>query len=59
MQLDKLAEAAGVVVVHRLGVPEGLHDGTVGRRGGSAVNAAATHDTFLAPIKDKNREGQS
>lgn len=30
MQLDKLPEAAGVVVVDRLGVSKGLHDGTGG-----------------------------
>jgi len=28
VELDELPEAAGVVVVHRLGVPERLHDGT-------------------------------
>lgn len=38
VQLDKLAEAAGVVVVHSLGVPEGLHDRTAGRRGSGTVN---------------------
>lgn len=38
MKLDKLAETAGVVVVHSLGVSEGLHDRTAGRRGSGTVN---------------------
>lgn len=29
VQLDELPKSAGVVVVHCLGVPEGLHDGTL------------------------------
>lgn len=41
MQLDKLAEAAGVVVVHCLGVSEGLHDRTAGRRGSGTVNGGS------------------
>lgn len=41
MQLDKLAKAAGVVVVHSLGVSEGLHDGTMGLRGSVMVNGGS------------------
>ena len=40
VELDELPKAAGVVVVHRLGVPKRLHDGTA--EGGS--------DTFRLPV---------
>lgn len=40
MQLDEFPEAAGVVVVHGLGVPEGLHDGTVEGRRDVIINQA-------------------
>lgn len=38
MQLDELPEAAGVVVVDRLGVSKGLHDGTVAWRRSRIIN---------------------
>lgn len=31
VELDKLPKATGVIVVHGLSVPEGLHDGTADR----------------------------
>lgn len=39
VQLDELAEAAGVVVVNRPGVPERLHDGAAERRPALALAA--------------------
>lgn len=35
VELDKLAEATGVIVVHGLSIPKGFHDGTVDR--GNAI----------------------
>lgn len=31
VELDKLAEATGVIVVHGLSIPKGFHDGTADR----------------------------
>lgn len=39
VKLDELPEAAGVVVVNGLGVPECFHDRTVKRRGGGGHNS--------------------
>lgn len=49
VQLDELAEAAGVVVVNRPGVPERLHDGAAERRPALALAAsgAASARTHL------------
>lgn len=38
VQLDKLPKAAGVVVVDRLGVAKGLHDGAAEGRSSAAVS---------------------
>lgn len=38
MQLDELPKSAGVVVVHSLGVPKGLHDGTLEWRKDVIIN---------------------
>lgn len=32
VELDELAKATGVIVVHSLSVPKGLHDGTANKR---------------------------
>ena len=40
VELDELPEAAGVVVVHRLGVPKRLHDWT--------AEEEVTHSDFLS-----------
>lgn len=55
MQPDKLPKAAGVVVVDRLGVSEGLHDGTAERRTSRMINqktdnaspAIEVHSSYL------------
>lgn len=55
MQPDKLPKAAGVVVVDRLGVPEGLHDGTAAWRTSRMINrktkntspAIEVHNNYL------------
>lgn len=32
VELDELAKTTGVIVVHSLGIPKGLHDGTANKR---------------------------
>lgn len=45
VELDELPEAAGVIVVHGLGVPKGFHDGTAIR--GKAIKQTKEDDVFF------------
>lgn len=50
VELDELPEAAGVIVVHGLGIPKGFHDGTASRGKAIKQNQGLTVMTCLSCI---------
>lgn len=56
VELDELPKATGVIVVHRLGVPEGLHDGAVIRGENNRLRTGRKPPDFTCAVFVRRHE---